>query len=167
MLKYAFLKENPNYIIYNNGTVFSIKSGKFIRPTHYGGGYLQYGLYVNGKRKAYIAHRLIAQYFVKNLDSTKYYEVNHIDGNKENNNDFNLEWCDRVYNTYYSKTWENASKANQIKIAKCDIKTHKILEIYDSIKIASQQNKCTIQNISQVVRGVQLSAKGYYWKKVN
>lgn len=167
MLKHAFLRENPNYIIYNDGKLFSIKSGKFIKPTYCTGGYLEYVLYINGKYRAYKVHRLVAQYFVKNPDSTKYYEVNHIDGNKENNNDFNLEWCDRIYNTYYSKTWENASKANQIRIAKCDIKTHEILEIYDSIRIASKANNCSEQNIGQVLRGKQLSAKGYYWKKVN
>lgn len=167
MLKYAFLRENPNYIIYNDGKLFSIKSRKFIKPTHYTGSYLQYNLYINGKYRAYKVHRLVAQYFVKNPDSTKYYEINHIDGNKENNNDFNLEWCDRKYNTHYSKTWENACIANQIPIAKCDKDTHEIIQIYPSIRIAAQENNCTEQNIGQVVRGTQLSAKGYYWKKVN
>lgn len=167
MLQYAFLRENPNYIIYNNGTVFSIKSGKFIKPTHYTGGYLQFGLYVNGKYRAYKAHRLVAEYFVFNPKPEIYNEVNHKDGNKENNNDYNLEWCDRKYNTHYSKTWENANIANQIPIAKCNKNTHEIIQIYPSIKIAAQENNCTLQNISQVIRGVQLSAKGYYWKKVN
>lgn len=167
MLKYAFLKENPNYIIYNNGTVFSIKSGRFIRPTHYTGGYLQYGLQVNGKRKPYKAHRLVAEYFVFNPYPDKYNEVNHKDGNRENNNADNLEWCDRKYNVHYSRTWETMCASNQIRIAKCDIKTHEILETYNSIRIASKANNCSEQNIGQVIRGVQLSAKGYYWKKVN
>jgi hypothetical protein len=166
-LKYAYLRENPNYIIYNDGRLFSVKSGKFLVPNVAQGGYLQYGLYINGKIKQYKIHRLVAEYFIKNPDSTKYYEVNHIDGDKTNNHVDNLEWCDRKYNTYYSKTWENANLANQIRIAKCDVKTHEILEIYDSIRIASKANNCSEQNIGQVLRGKQLSAKGYYWKKVN
>ena len=167
MLQYAFLRENPNYIIYNNGTVFSIKSGKFIKPTHYTGGYLEFGLHIKGKRKVYKAHRLVAQYFVPNPKPETYNEVNHKDGNRTNNNADNLEWCDRKYNVHYSRTWETTCLANQIRIAKCDIKTHEILEVYDSIRIASKANNCSEQNISQVIRGRQLSAKGYYWIKLD
>lgn len=162
-LKHAFLKENPNYIIYNDGRLFSIKSGKFIKPTTYTGGYLEFGLQVNGKRKPYKAHRLVAEYFVFNPNPEAYNEVNHKDKDKTNNNANNLEWCDRKYNTHYSRTWETANKSNQIKVAKCDMKTYEIIEVYPSIRIAAQKNNCCAQSISGVINGKQKSACGYYW----
>lgn len=167
MLKYAFLKENPEYIIYNDGRLFSIKSGKFLVPNTYKGGYLKYTIYKDSKPTHYHAHRLVAQYFVPNPKPETYNEVNHKDGNRTNNNADNLEWCDRKYNTHYSRTWETMCLANQIRIAKCDIKTHEILEVYDSIRIAAYKHNCTECNIGRVINGKQLSAKGYYWKKLD
>ena len=35
-------------------------------------------------------HRLVAQFWLDNIDNKK--KVNHIDGNKKNNNMLNLEW---------------------------------------------------------------------------
>ena len=45
----------------------------------------------NGKQKNCRVNRLVAQMFVPNPDNLP--EVNHIDGNKENNHVSNLEWC--------------------------------------------------------------------------
>lgn len=163
-LEYAFLKEDPNYIIYNDGRLFSIKSGKFIKPSEYTGGYLEYHIYTNGKLFAKSVHRFVAEYFVENKDPINYNEVNHKDENKKNNNADNLEWCDRKYNTHYSRTWEKSAELNQKKVTKCDINTHEIIEIYDSVRKASKANNCTEQNIGQVARGRQKSACGYFWK---
>jgi deoxycytidylate deaminase len=43
-------------------------------------------------------HRLIAEAFITNPDPSFYNQINHIDGNKENNNVLNLEWCTNRYN---------------------------------------------------------------------
>ena len=166
ILEFAFLKEDPNYIIYNDGRLFSIKSGKFIEPNEYTGGYLKYNIYTKGKRFSKSVHRLVAEYFVENRNPIDCNEVNHIDENKKNNSMDNLEWCNRKYNVYYSKTWEKASEANQKRVAKCDINTHEIIEIYDSIRKASKANNCTEQNIGRVTKGKQKSACGYFWKLI-
>ena len=45
-------------------------------------------------------HRLVAETFIPNPDGYK--EVNHIDGNKQNNSVENLEWCSSSYNVRHS-----------------------------------------------------------------
>jgi hypothetical protein len=50
----------------------------------------------NGKQKNCRVNRLVAQVFIPNPKQLP--EVNHIDGNKDNNHVSNLEWCDRSQN---------------------------------------------------------------------
>ena len=47
-------------------------------------------------KKYFLVHRLVATSFIENPNNLP--EINHIDGNKLNNNLDNLEWCDREYN---------------------------------------------------------------------
>lgn len=59
-------------------------------------GYIQIALYKNNKRHILLIHRLVAEAFIPNPN--KLPQVNHKDGNKENNVLENLEWCDNSYN---------------------------------------------------------------------
>lgn len=58
--------------------------------------YLRVGLCLDYKRSMNMIHRLVAEYFVENPLGLK--EVNHLDGNKQNNHYTNLEWCTRSEN---------------------------------------------------------------------
>ena len=59
-------------------------------------GYFKVCLRSNYKNKFYKIHRLVAQAFIPNPN--EYIEVNHIDGNKQNNCINNLEWCSHKHN---------------------------------------------------------------------
>ena len=54
----------------------------------------------NGKQKNCRVNRLVAMAFVSNPNGLP--EVNHIDGNKENNHASNLEWVTRSQNVKHS-----------------------------------------------------------------
>ena len=63
-------------------------------------GYCQVQKTINGKRKTLLIHRLVAKAFIPNPDNLP--EVNHKDGNKANNQSFNLEWCTRRQNAKHA-----------------------------------------------------------------
>ena len=93
------------YMVSNTGLVKSLHWGKektlkqVIRSNNYP--YYFVGLLKNGKRKYFAVHRLVAQAFVDNLYN--YNQVDHLDGDKLNNNSNNLEWVTPKENT--NRAW--------------------------------------------------------------
>jgi len=89
------INDFPNYLIYEDGRVFSIKSDRFLSPCKIKG-YLHVGLCKNRKRYMKRVHRLLAETFIPNPDNKP--EVDHIDRNKTNNNLSNLRWATKSEN---------------------------------------------------------------------
>lgn len=73
---------------------------KILKPQIHKNGYVCVGFTVNGKVYGRLVHRLVAQAFVPNPSNKP--EVNHKDGNKENNSMENLEWCTARENQMHS-----------------------------------------------------------------
>lgn len=93
------------YMVSNTGLIKSLHWGKekllkqVIRNNNYQ--YYFVGLLKNGKRKYFAVHRLVAQEFVDN--PYNYTQVDHLDGDKLNNNANNLEWVTPKENT--NRAW--------------------------------------------------------------
>ena len=83
------IKNYPKYAINKNGEVWSYKYKKYLKP-YLRAGYLSVQLYENKIVKWHLIHRLLAQTFIPNPHNKL--QVNHIDGNKLNNDINNLEW---------------------------------------------------------------------------
>jgi len=62
--------------------------------------YARVTIRVDGKSKRFSVHRIVAEAFIDNPDNKPC--VNHIDGNKLNNNSDNLEWCTHKENTKHA-----------------------------------------------------------------
>lgn len=88
------------YEVSNHGNVRSIKRGIILKPATNTFGYQIVGLSKNGKRKEGKIHRLVAKAFIDNPNNKK--QVNHIDGDKKNNNVSNLEWVTNQENTIHA-----------------------------------------------------------------
>ena len=90
------------YQISNLGRIKSLKWGKerILTPRKNFKGYMQIHIRVNGKDKVIKVHRLVAEAFIPNPDNKP--QVNHIDGNKENNTSLNLEWCTNSENQLHA-----------------------------------------------------------------
>lgn len=93
----------PNHCVTKDGKVYSVKSGRFLTSHSNAKGYLRISLWDGQKLLPFTIHRLVA-YAYLNLDPTsgQSSEVNHIDGNKENNCVSNLEICTTQENIAHS-----------------------------------------------------------------
>ncbi len=86
------------YQISNKGNVKSFcvyKSGKILKPAK-----IQGYLLADISRKKKFIHRLVAIHFIPNPENKP--EVNHLDRNRHNNNDWNLEWATPAENCIHA-----------------------------------------------------------------
>lgn len=79
------------YQISNLGNVKSLYSNKILKPSIDKYGYTRFSATKDKIQKTLIIHRLVAKLFIPNPNNLP--QVNHKDGNKNNNCKNNLEWC--------------------------------------------------------------------------
>lgn len=96
---------NGSYGINQNGEVKKLivgqgSNGKILKSYVETNGYKRVVLSIDGKRKLYYVHRLLAEAFIDNPENKDC--VNHIDGNKLNNSVDNLEWVTYSENTQHA-----------------------------------------------------------------
>jgi len=86
----------PDYLIYEDGRVFSKKRRKFMKANDNGRGYLQISFNTDKIHTRKI-HRLVALHYIPNPHN--YPQVDHIDRNRTNNDVSNLRWVDPSTNS--------------------------------------------------------------------
>ena len=102
--RFEKIKDFEDYEISTWGRVYNTRTGKFLRPEVHDKGYLRVDLFNGAGRKHCKVHRLVAEAFIPNPEGKP--QINHIDGNNQNNSISNLEW---VTNS------ENAEKASVLR----------------------------------------------------
>ena len=102
--KYVEIIGYENYLIYENGQVFSKKNKRFLKP-RFNRGYLYVNVWKNNHGKNMPIHRLIALYFIPNPENKQY--VDHLDCNPLNNSISNLRWATKGENNKNVKIRRN------------------------------------------------------------
>ncbi len=85
-----------NYSVSNDGLIRNDKRNQVKAQRVNKDGYSVTDIYRDGERFTYRVHRIVANEFLDNPENKE--EVNHIDGDKTNNNVDNLEWVTKSEN---------------------------------------------------------------------
>lgn len=84
-----------------NGNSWFVQKEKIMKPQKTKNGYLQICFCQFGVSEPFYVHRIVAEAFIKRKHK-KEIQVNHKDGNKENNSVENLEWTTPSKNMKHS-----------------------------------------------------------------
>lgn len=85
-----------DYIITKDGKIINKHNGHILKPQKNNKGYGR----VSIGGKTMFVHRLVAEKYLSNPNN--YSQVNHKDGNKENNSVENLEWVNNLQNRIHA-----------------------------------------------------------------
>jgi len=141
-----------------NGT---IKKERILKQTIDTTGYFIVGLHKNNKQKKVCVHWLVADAFIP---KRKGHEViNHIDGNKLNNNVTNLERCTQKHNVRESFRLGLQTPYNEKVVLQYDSNGNFIKEWKSGCEAGRQLNMSQ-SNISACCRGLRQQANGFVWK---
>lgn len=135
--------------IRKNGSPYNRK-GTILKPKVDRYGYEVVTLSNNCKRKSYLVHRLVAMAFIDN--PLKKETVNHIDGNKLNNNVENLEWATRkeqIVHAMKEGLADQTIKALKEERKKRSIPIYFRGKQYPSINSASRENNVHVRIVKK------------------
>ena len=132
------IQKNNNSEKYNH-----IYRGKILKQFKNNAGYKQVQLSFRYKSIPKRVHRLVAEAFLENPNNYKC--VNHIDGNKENNNVNNLEWCSYSHNNMearklgLNKGWKGMTYKKRCQLAIEYIENNSLYEIIYDYNVDDEQ----------------------------
>lgn len=151
------IKNFESYIISTDGRVYSTISTKYLKPNPDGRGYPMVIFQKRENRKAWLIHRLVANAFIPNPENKRC--INHIDGDKTNNNVENLEWCthsENILHAYrlglHSRVGENHRSAKLTQSNVSEIR--KLISAGNSCRSIGDEFGVSTTAISKIKHGI-------------
>lgn len=164
------IENYDDYMISNLGNVKSYKrsNGTLLKPFIRGenrnpknGHYKAVRLANGDGEKDFSIHRLVAKAFINNPNNLP--QVNHINGNKEDNRVDNLEWCDNSYNIWHSYNVLNNSNGVSREVYQYT-KDGQFINGYESILKASIELSIDNSSIWECCNKRRKSAGNFIWR---
>ena len=160
----------PNYLISNFGDVINIKTNKTLKH-QIKKGYHRLEVTTIYGRKHFFVHRLVAKAFIPNPENKP--QVNHINGNKNDNSVENLEWCTNYENAHHAidkGLWQNVFKAsqktNESRKIKCKAVNKSTGEVIYFNSISEAERYFNDRHICDVLKGKRNTVHGYIMQYV-
>ena len=158
-------EECTNYIIYENGSIYSKRKKDFLQLCTDSKGYKYIDLkHTNSILRCPKVHRLIMLAFVGPQNGM---QINHKDGNKSNNQLSNLEYVTQEENRTHAL--DNGLKdevpyyVDQYSLQGIKLNTFRTCE--EALKFLGIKNG-NPGNIGRAIRGKRKTAYGYIWRSV-
>ncbi|WKW86869.1 HNH endonuclease [Gordonia phage Conley] len=152
LVEWAEVRDNPDYLVSNNGLVVSVRRDRLMCTRLDTRGYISVGLMYDGRQYHKSVHRLVAEVFVPGWDHGLV--VNHIDGDKQNNWDYNLEWCTYSDNLRHAhRTGLNSGRGKAIRIVETG-------DIFSSIAECARELNGSDGRIHDVLTGKRRAYRG-------
>ena len=164
---------NGLYEVSNIGNIKRINKDKCRKFNINRDGYVLVNLYKNGISKNLLVHRIVAKAFIPNPNNLS--QINHKDGNKQNNRIDNLEWCSAKENIThtYKKLNRNGISPNKGKFGNDNSNSMitlqydmngNLIKKWESKIEASKELNIDAGSISKCCNGERKQAGGYIWK---
>jgi DNA-binding transcriptional regulator YiaG len=141
----------------------SILPSKVLKYSLHYNGYYGVTLSKNNRQMTFMVHRLVAEAFVEKPENPlSELQVNHIDGNKTNNHDINLEWVTATANTSHAfrSNLRKSRKGTNNKMHK--LNEEQVKEIRELDGKLPQSKIAILYNISQA--SVSLIMNNFNWR---
>ena len=142
------------YYVSKCGKVYTGKKNCFLTPRLKKNGYYQVAIYNNSIRHDKSIHRLVMETFIPEKKNA---HINHINGNKADNNIENLEWCSVSHNLKHSWASGHRSNAHRRKV----IMQKEAGVFYDGLEEAAK-----VIGIGQSYLSNMLTGKCNNWTKL-
>lgn len=118
-----------------------------------------------GVRHKCSVHRLVAQAFIPNPHNLP--QVDHIDGNRQNNNINNLRWCDAVGNMANPITQKRVEEGRDsikfyYRIPVVQLEGNRKIAVYPSC-YETRKYGYNPSSVNRCVNGTRLTYLGYRW----
>lgn len=160
--KWISVVGNDRYMVNRYGDVMNVRTGMILKQAKNKAGYKVVDLYdpISHEKRTRRVHRLVAEAFLENPHGKE--DVNHLDGNKENNFVNNLEWATRSENNYHKcrvlgKKPQNIP--NPLKPVVC-VETG---EVFESRSAAARKHKTQQVHINECCEVRRKTAGGFHW----
>lgn len=142
----------------------NLRDGRILKTQKDSKGYHRLRMTIRRQRYSFKLHRIVAQAFVPNPENKP--QVNHIDGNKDNNAASNLEWVSNIENVHHAISkglWDGVYKASlkENESRKKPIIAFKDGEVIEFSSIADAERALGTRHITDVLKGKRRQAKGY------
>lgn len=155
------IPEYKNYLVSNYGRVRNLKTNCILRPS-LTCGYYKIRCCQDGFSKDFMIHKLVYSVFNNDFFLNEDETIDHIDGDKLNNNLNNLKKVSLSENAlnalYIQKTNKNLKPVDQYDL------NGNFIKHFESARQASRELKLDSSTISKVCRGINKTHGGFIFK---